>query len=207
MAVEEWERDLATSTRQFQEIVWPNIKGWFGEDPELYATENKDDPLLESLDRVSGVDFWLVDGEVGMASIASRVQDQYDETTFTVRYARKSGVDTEHQKRLRQLNQDYHLPTWTVQAYVEPTLRMLQNAAACRTAELFEYVNTTVEPGSDNWPLIRSNEDEHFYAIDWGELDGVATLRVYDRDRAGLRKQPDDPGNIRAWAEAAGEDA
>jgi hypothetical protein len=179
----QWRDDLATSTRQFQEIVWPQIKDWFGGDPELYPAEGKDDPLYRSFDTDMGADFWLVDNDAGMASIAARVQDQYEYETFTVRYSRSSGAATEHQKRMRQLASSYELPTWTIQAYVEPVLESVQNVAACRTDRLFEYIKSKGEPSVD-WPLKPSNESEMFYAVPWDEIDRTTDLRVYDRDRA-----------------------
>lgn len=197
MATDTWEDDLATSTRQFKEIVWPEIRGWFGEDPMLHAAEGRDDALYEAFDQISGVDFWLVDCKAGMASIASRVQ-KCDETTFTIRHSRSSGVDTEHQKRMRQLHSDYELPTWTVQAYVDPVLEMLRNAAACRTDDLFQYIGAAGRPG-DEWPLIQSDEDEFFYPVEWGELDSEINIRVHNRQRAGLVERPDDPSDITAW--------
>jgi len=201
VATEQWERDLSDSTRYFKKIVWPEIGDWFGDSPALHPTEGKPGGLSEAFDHIAGVDFWLVDSELGMASIASRVQDGYDRETFTVRHSRESGVDTEHQKRLRQLGDDYHLPTWTVQAYVDPTLEVLQNAAICRTEDLYNYIDAVVTPGDDAWPLIGSDESEQFYPVTWGELDPVLSLYVHRRGRAGLLTRPDNPEDITDWAE------
>lgn len=192
------EQDLRDSADNFRDIVWPRISHWFGDDPDLYKTEDHPGALHAEFDRVAGVDFWAVDGTAGMVSIASRVQT-YDKTTFTVRYSRESGNDTEYQKRMRQLRSDYELPTYTVQAYIDPTLEVLRNAALCRTDEFYEYISNG-EPGED-WDLIPSNENEMFFPVSWGELDPNVDLTVYDRFRAGLVTKPDDPTDITAWGD------
>lgn len=178
-----WREDMSTSEANFRQIVWPEISDWFGEDTTLYATEDKSDELRRSFDVTAGVDFWVVESGLGMVSIASRVQT-YDMTTFTVRYSRASGTDTEFQKRVKQLNGDYELPTWTVQAYIDPTLQILRNAAAIKTDELYEYI-LSQEIGED-FPLIDSNESEQFFPVEWCELDRNAQLKVHNRERAGL---------------------
>lgn len=194
-----WEDDLAQSTRQFRDIVWPEIRHWFGDDPEIHPVEGRDDGLFQAFDQLAGVDFWLVNQGLGMASIASRVQSDYDYETFTIRHSRESGADTEHQKRMKQLTTDHQLPTWTVQAYVEPVLQVVQNAAACRSESLYQYISQKGEPG-DEWPLIQSNESETFYPVPWSELDGELDLRIQNRSRAGLDVDPENPENIREWA-------
>jgi len=190
--------DLADSRTRFEEIVWPEINGWFGDDPELHRTEDKPDALREDFDCVGGIDYWVVEHGAGMVSIASRVQT-YDKSTFTVRYSRRTGNDTEYQKRMRQLNSHYELPTYTVQAYVDTTLRALRNAAAVRTSSFYEYL-TTGTPGED-WPLKRSNENEYFFAVSWSELQDEVSLKVHDRRRAELMPDPDDREDITAYTD------
>lgn len=194
------EQDMRVSAGYFETIVWPHISDWFGDEPVLYKTEDHPDMLRTEFDRVSGVDFWVVESGVGMLSIASRVQT-YDKTTFTIRYSRGSGNDTEYQKRMRQLRSDHELPTYTVQAYVDPVLEALRNAAACRTEELYEYISSG-EPGED-WNLIGSDESEVFFPVSWAELDTEVGLTVHNRNRAGLVKKPDNPADITAWGEGA----
>lgn len=190
------EEDMADSADNFQDIVWPQINDWFGESAELYKTEDHPDSLRAEFDHVAGVDFWVVESGAGMLSIASRVQT-YDKTTFTVRYSRGTGNDTEYQKRMRQLENHYELPTYTVQAYVDKTLGVLRNAAACPTDQLYRYISTG-EPDED-WPLIPSDEDETFFPVSWEELDAEVDLLVHDRWRAGLINRPENPTDISAW--------
>jgi hypothetical protein len=189
--------DLEDSRTRFEEIVWPNISDWFGDSPDLHRTEDKPGELREDFDRVGGVDYWAVDRGVGMLSIASRVQT-YDKTTFTVRYSRGTGNKTEYQKRMDQLNSHYELPTYTVQAYIDTTLRVMRNVAAVKTKDLMKYIMTGT-PG-DDWPLIPSNENEYFFPVSWSELYGEIPIQVYNPHRAGLIPEPDNPEKITDYA-------
>jgi len=189
--------DLADSRTRFEEIVWPKISDWFGDSPELHRTEDKSGDLRERFDRVGGVDYWVVEPDVGMVSIASRVQT-YDKTTFTVRYSRASGNKTEYQKRIDQLNSHFELPTYTVQAYIDTTLGALRNVAAVKTKPFMKYI-TTGTPG-DEWPLIPSDEEEYFFPVSWSELYGEVDIKVHNRHRAGLVPEPSDPEDITAYS-------
>jgi len=112
----------------------------------------------------------------------------------------------------RQLHSHHELPTYTIQAYVDPVLEVLRNAAAIRTTSLYEHVEEGT-PGEE-WPLIPSNESESFFPVSWRELDEVAELVVQDRQRAALRatsdetdaplkaaktSRPDNPEDITEW--------
>ena len=180
-----WRSDLEKSNQWFVNIVWPEVSEWFAdEDAELIPIEGVDRELYNLFDTTAGVDFWIVERGEGMVSLASRVQ-KLDYTSFTIRYSRGSGAKTEYEKRISQLQSHYELPTYTLQAYIDPTLEVLRNAAMAPTEELYEYIRTAGEPGVD-WPLIPSNENERFFPVFWDELDGVIDLTVHDRDRAGL---------------------
>lgn len=207
---ERWKDDLGASATGFKNIVWPEIKCWFG-DGELIPVEGVNKDFYELQDQVAGIDFWVVKSDIAMVSIASRVQQSYNFSSFTVRYRRPSGVDTEHQKRKEQVNNGYDYPTYTVQAYVEPTLEVLLNAACVRTDQFYNYIQAKEpeEPGTD-WPLIEARKGsphfrpgEEFYPVWWADLNDAENvdLTVYDRDEAGLsRDRPSNPDKITAWS-------
>lgn len=182
---EAWRDDMRDSTDHFRDIVWPELRNWFGEEVSLHTTEGRRDELACDMDRIMGVDYWAVQGDAKMVSIASRVQPQYDLTTFTIRYSRSSGVDTEYQKRMVQLKSDAGLPIYTLQAYVDPVLGVLQNAAIVKTEDLYHYIDRAGDPG-ERWNLIQSNESEEFFAVSWGELDSHTDIHIHNRERAGL---------------------
>lgn len=197
------EERISASARWFREVVWGEISHWFGDDVKLHTTEMQDSPVAEDFDTLAGVDYWITVADAGMVSLASRVQ-YVDYTTFTIRYERPTGAETEYQKRRRQYrNNDYELPTWTVQAYVDTTLGVIRNVAAVRTQELYSLVLSR-EVG-DDWPIIpvtddRGSPDGKMIAVDWQTVDDECEMLVKKRARAGLYPAaPDDAGDITAW--------
>lgn len=203
------EAKMSTSARWFKTAVWPTIRSWFGPsgDVELHTTESQESPVATDLDIVSGIDHWVTDGDRGMTSIASRVQynPHHKHTTFTIRYDRPSGRDTEYQKRIRQLEcEDYVLPTYTVQAYVDTVLERVYNVAAVRTEDLYDLINSGTI-GKD-WPVKpvydRDGQyDGEMFCVNWHAVDEEADLQVLSRPRAGLTpERPDDPTSVTAWA-------
>lgn len=184
---------IEDSRDNFQELVWPEIAEWFVDDPdaaELIATEGDDHNLCEGFDTIGGVDFWLIDTpENRMMSIASRVQPEHEYASFTIRYRLTSGNDTEHHKRLKQYHDSIaHLPTWTVQAYVDETLGVLQNAATISTDDLYRYIDRCLCPIDEDIVIHRVNEPD-FYPVWWSDLSGISDLRVYNWERADLKNK------------------
>lgn len=194
---------MSTSARWFREVVWDEIRHWFGDDVRLHATEGQDSPVANDFDTLAGVDYWMTVDDHGMISLASRVQ-YVNYTTFTIRFERPTGAETEYQKRCRQYdNDDYELPTWTVQAYIDTALGVVRNAAAVRTRELYDVI-LAGEPG-DDWPIIpvtdeQGNPDGKMLAVDWETVDNDCEMFVKRRSRADLQTPtPDDPNDITAW--------
>lgn len=185
------EARITNTRRDFEEVVWPEIRHWFCDEPEqatLVNTEDGSDELNEQLDWTAGVDYCVFDGVAGFQTIAQRTQPSYKYDTFTVRYSRASGRDTEHQKRVYQYRDARAmLPRWTVQAYIDPVLRELQTAAAVSTADLFEYVLSERAPIAEE-DLIQSDSasPESFYTVDWASLLGRTDIRIYNRERTDL---------------------
>lgn len=67
--------------------------------------EAADCGFAHDLDMKAGIDAWQLVDNVGARGIASRVQfDTKSWDTFTIRYIRASGAETEFAKRLRALD-------------------------------------------------------------------------------------------------------
>ena len=99
--------------------------------------------MEQNLDMLAGVDAWQVCSARGvMRGIASRVQD-LDYDTFTIRYKRDSGAETEYAKRQRAIHDidgGWLLPHLTVQAYYHHGYEKFRCCAAVRTKELYGYI-------------------------------------------------------------------
>lgn len=136
---------MSKSARDFVECVWPVVRDMVGGgdlEPVEAVTASG---YARQLDMLAGIDGWQVRGDKGMRGIASRVRylDRPRTPSFTIRSSRRSGAATEYQKRMRALrepDEGYLFPHWTVQAYLTEDRSRLLLAAAIRTAALFSFV-------------------------------------------------------------------
>lgn len=169
-----WREDLSKSTADFLRVVAPIIEDWTG--GEIQPVEGKtDDDLAQQLDRVAGVDSWNVElGNNLIRGLASRVQwpgKSYD--SFTVRYYRRSGVETEYQKRLRAIRDDGLYPHWTSQAYLDEKGGNLLAVGLVRTKDLYKHIEGG-EEGKDYYiqtvPRRSDNPQAKFYVVKWDYL-------------------------------------
>lgn len=195
---------IANTKARFENIVWPEIQHWFG-GGRLVAGEDVDTEVAELLDQEAGVDFYAVIQDEGVLTIASRCQKVSCFETTTVRYDTGTDYDTELQKRLRQLDRGMLSPMFTVHAYVNLTdsldedcvTGVLRNAAACRTADLFEHIDQTNQgsepaekgylPDDGGWYVRTNSEDGNlFLAVPWQFLDEKYDLKVRYRGKTGL---------------------
>ncbi len=119
-------RDLTDSSADFLRVVWPIIRPWMGGGSILPVEGNVDAHLAQALDRHAGIDAWHIVPGKGVRGVASRVQwiepQRTPWNTFTLRYARESGTETEFSKRKKSLailEDGWVFPSVTVQAYVD----------------------------------------------------------------------------------------
>lgn len=151
------EDDLGDSAESFEKVVSPIVEDWIG--GELKSTEGfMDDEIATRLDQDSGIDVFKFAGEGGgTVGVASRVQfgdaalDMYNSpwNTFTVRYERSSGVDTEYQKRKREMYSPAPIsPYYTVQAYLTEPCGDLISVSMVETERLIRFCEDNLE-GTD----------------------------------------------------------
>lgn len=192
---ENWLVDLNASARKFVDVVWPKIQSpWFdgGEIAPVEAVSEED--FADQLDQLAGIDYWVVKSDEGMRGIASRVQDFRDMSTFTVRYERESGVDTEYQKRKQALENDYLRPYWTIQAYVWNG--KLDNAAIARTDDLIRYINRGELGSHYGTNGTRARGAAKFYHVHWEDLGKYHDIRYLRDANNKFKFDPDtDPQN------------
>lgn len=195
---------IANSKTRFENIVWPEIRHWFG-GGELVPGESVDERVAELLDQEAGVDFYAVIKDEGVITIASRCQKTPSFQTTTVRYDTGTDYDTELQKRLRQLDCGMLSPLFTVHAYVklddpfdtDCVTGSVRNVAACRTVDLFNYIDDHDRaakpdgakqlPDGGGWYVRKNSEDDNlFLAVPWQLFSSQYDLRVRYRNRADL---------------------
>ena len=96
--------------------------------------------LIQEFDTVSGFDL-IVNSKKGKRAIANRVCWETDWNTFTIRKSVASGYETEIDKRMRETEEDYLSPHWTVQTYIsQRRTGNLMSMGICKTKDLMRYI-------------------------------------------------------------------
>lgn len=140
-------KKLRQSAADFSRAVWPIVRNWMGggklEPVEAVCAAD----FASSLDVLAGIDAWqTVQPGGGVRGIASRIQYlQTPYATFTVRYRRKSGAETEFEKRLRAIEDPaacWLFPKFTVQAYLDQRGGSPLYVCQADTRNLFTYIKT-----------------------------------------------------------------
>jgi hypothetical protein len=177
-------RDLTKSHRAFVDLVWPEIVPCLRGGSFMAVEGTATDELRRSLDELAGIDAWHIANGCGMRGIASRVQfgpEAWD--TFTIRYQRDSGNETEWAKRLSALDDrsgGWLLPALTIHAYCTDDGATLIGAALVRTADLFTYARSHLA-ADDRRVWLKENraalvgDANTFVVVPWLHLqqDGV----------------------------------
>ena len=183
-------RDLTWSAKAFVDLVWPAVREALGNGELVPAEAVMNDRMSRDFDMLASIDGWQVCRPGGIRGIASRVQKlaaaARPYNTFTIRYARTTGAETEFSKRLKAIEQQegWIYPHFTVQAYVTETLDSLTSCAVVRTRDLFEYakVNIAANGGRGDrhsaYMQVNSYDGNQFIVVPWDSLtrDGVWIL-------------------------------
>lgn len=135
----EYYNDKKTSD-EHGKIVLSVLNNYFKKG-EIIHTENLNESIAQLIDRCSGIDA-LYKCEYNISGVALRVQQHSERNwqTFTIRYERSTGTETEYAKRKRQIYNDKgHIfyPHFTCQAYLSDENKLL-GGAFCLTRDLFD---------------------------------------------------------------------
>ena len=121
-------------------------------------------PILKLLDTKSGIDY-IRENKHGLQGIASRVQWGNAWNSFTIRYKRHSGTETEFEKRKQQISNGYFYPAFTLQAYFDNrTDNNLLSIAVIKTTDLYKF--------AEEYPnYVRQNKSDNvFKIVFWSDL-------------------------------------
>lgn len=192
MAVKE---DLSKTAKSFKKVVAPVVSEWVSGD--LVSNEESMDPRMANrFDRDSGIDVWNFKGGGGTVGVASRIQwggsvldkNNQPQGTFTVRYARSSGAETEYQKRKKEIFSPAPIsPFYTVQAYLTEPVGDPICIAMVETEKLIRFIMDEMEGKEESlsnpgYGINRSNDSPDrwadFYWVKWWHLDVHTTVGV-----------------------------
>ena len=164
-----WEIDLNQSVRALAKIRDKELKQIIS--GEIFSIENSDNEILIMLDQTSGIDYIRKDN-MGLQGIAARVQFGYTYNTFTIRKTRHSGNETEYKKRVKQIENGYFYPAFTMQAYFDNRKDMnLWSIAITRTIDLYSFIEEFPESVRTNW------SDNEFMIVSWDEYKEKRKLK------------------------------
>ena len=121
-------------------------------------------PILKLFDTKSGIDY-IRENKQGLQGIASRVQWGNAWNSFTIRYKRHSGTETEFEKRKQQISNGYFYPAFTMQAYFDNRAdNNLLSIAVVKTIDLYKFVEEHSE-------LVKfRNSDNEFAVVFWNDF-------------------------------------
>ena len=183
----DWHDDLSWSNKLFRDDAWPRIKPYLtpkGMGSRIIHTETGgNDPLYRSMDIDAGMDVWqIVDGR-GARGIASRVQTIGPGATmypsFTIRYSRDSGAETEYTKRIRAMDGGgYAFPLITCQAYYR-NKRDFLGCAVARTRDIYKAIRLS----PDSMRKVNGG-GETFLVVWWRD---IARIKIIRPDEASQR--------------------
>lgn len=149
----------------------------FGDDFKYIHIEHTGDSLLDFIDQTFGCDVVAHHPDIGIFSLAMRVQDM-DFKTFTSRFYRPSGAETEYPKRKRQLSEN-RAPLYTAQCYIDKKSGDFVRGAYIRTRDLYDFFET-----HNDLCVKRTNySGEKFIAADWDVIkDKEYEITIKRRD-------------------------
>lgn len=140
---------------------------------KLVNIEKSNNETLLWMDKYSGIDYIGKSPKNQLFGIASRIQWDYDYSTFTIRYERYTGTATEYKKRLEAIKKGYFYPTYTLQAYFKRDLTPI-SCAVVKTKSLYEFVQKHPDK------IKKLSSDNKFLVVDWDLLDDISIYRGQD---------------------------
>ena len=142
---------------------------------KIISIEKSEDIVLTKFDQSSGIDL-ISQNNKGIQTIASRAQWGKDYQSFTIRYERTSGSQTEYEKRLIAIKEGYDYPQLTMQAFFDDRkTNNLRSIGLIKTTDLYSFTEINI----DNPYLVhRKTSDNPFLTIYWKNLSGYK-LEIY----------------------------
>jgi len=164
-----WELDLKRSILAIEKIrldVLPKLING-----EIISIEESDNKILLMFDQFSGIDYLRKDN-IGLQGIATRVQFGKAWNSFTIRTRRCTGVKTEYEKRLEQIEKGYIYPYYTLQCYFDNHLDLnLLSICIIKTTDLYFEI--------ENNKNVKTRESDNvFKYLNWSDID-KAKLKTY----------------------------
>jgi len=156
--------DANRSFSPFRAELLKHIKG-----DKIIDVETDGGTIASLFDKYSGIDaIQVVNGQ--LRTIAMRVQWGVNYQSFTIRYKRKSGVDTEYKKRIDAIfgQKGYLFPYLTVQCYLDKRhgATGVLSCAIVKTEDLYKFIKENF----DNLQKRKCPEGNEFLVVYFQQL-------------------------------------
>ena len=162
----DWKEDAEASVRAFyaavgQGTVAKILSG------TVHQVEQIDHKILVMMDVTAGIDY-IRENKQGLQGVAWRAQwndgkPGYPYNTWSIRWERCTGGETEGPKRIRQIKNGYLYPYLTMQGYFSTREEnQCTSIGICRTQDLYQYIKT----GGGH----QNRSDNLFTWVSWLEL-------------------------------------
>lgn len=138
-------RDLDSSSSAFECLAWPVIAPMIGGGQFFSLEKLKAETTAHLLDTQVGLDGFQILGSGLICGVSCRMQpDTRAWDTFTIRYSRATGAETEFAKRMASILHpcpNLVQPRWIIHGYYDKQRDVLLSVAAIRTYDLMLYMN------------------------------------------------------------------
>lgn len=169
--VENYDTAARKSAERFNRLIKDDLLEHFKSE-YIAVEEHPDRELNRVIDMYGGIDL-ILKSKTGLRGVASRVQPSNPRypnknwRTFTVRYSRDSGAETEFKKRSNAIKNGCLYPCYTLQAYLDENEELL-GYAICRTKDLFNLIEKSL------YEKKHTHDDQigqaEFLAVSWDDF-------------------------------------
>jgi len=149
---------------------------------KIISIEGSSHPVLQMFDKYSGIDAIQITKDNQLRTIAIRVQFGTAWDTFTIRFERHTGAETEYKKRIDAIQNEKLYPNLTLQCYLSDDFKEILSCGIIYTKALYRQIQERPE-------IIRSRsvrEDNNvFLYVSFYDLDEVL---IYKNQRTKFYK-------------------
>lgn len=182
----QWVTDMKKSTVIARQAL-PIFKMIFDDkDLQILQVEEKNEEVCRMLDRLCGIDYFLLKSNRQTYGVAWRcqwVEPGKEYNSFTIRKSRDSGIETEYEKRKKAIAQESIYPYYVAQAFVNKYTNEIISLAVTTTKDELEYLdnpNTLHEVRHTGADQIGQAE---FYVIYWIDMRLFGyPIRIYKQN-------------------------
>ena len=166
------DKDLRVSTQDFSKHIKPilerDLKGKIFS-LEAQIKEGEYSYVTDMLDKISGIDAWYLNNNIGFRGIGSRCQRYNNMRGFTIRNSRDNDTRTELEKLRNAIKKNWLYPFWYVQGYFEKETGNPLGFALAKTKSIIKMIDQGYCYLNKTSDKQKGRGESEFYVIRWDE--------------------------------------